>query len=135
MWGFGIKKKSESLQSTPTCIVIPAQCLYSRMSCPVFTFMACWTNKLMPHACVQQDSFTLLHARGVHDMLLFKMSLTVVNCCLCISQSWTGRSAFVEKIFYNSSLVYIFPQYDPVAFQRDTFICSRVNSKTHFCPC
>lgn len=66
------------------------------MSYPVFTFMACWTNKLVPQACVQEESFTLPVARGVHGMPLLKTSLTVVNYCLCISQSWQGRSALVN---------------------------------------
>lgn len=105
------------------------------MSYSVSTFMACWTNKLMPHACVQKVSFTLPVARGVHDMLLFKMSLSVVNYCLCILQSWTGRSA-LAGFFLNASLVYVFPQNDPVAFQRATLIGSSVNFNIqHFYPC
>lgn len=53
----------------------------------------------MPHACVQQDPFILLLARGVPDILLFKVSVTftVVNYCLCIAQSWAGKNVFVEK--------------------------------------
>lgn len=69
-------------------------------SCPVFTFMTCWTNKFMSHACVQQESCTLPVARTVHAMLLFK---AVVNY-LCISQRWTGRSALVEFFFLISPL-------------------------------
>lgn len=81
---------------------------------PSLYFMVCWTNKLMPHACVQQESCTLPVARSVHAMLLLKTSLTIVNYCLCISQRWTSRSA----------LVYFFLQFLP---------CVNVSSKWSCC--
>lgn len=56
-------------------------------SCPIFIFMHCYTNNLMTHACVQQDPFTLLLARDIPGILLFKVSatLTVANYCSCIA--------------------------------------------------
>lgn len=71
---------------------------------PSLYFMVCWTNKLMPHACIQQESCTLPVARSVHAMLLLKTSLTIVNYCLCISQRWTSRSALVYFFFTISPL-------------------------------
>lgn len=54
------------------------------MSYPVFTFMACWTNKLVLHASVQQESFTLPVARGVHDMLLFIIKSDVIKTSITV---------------------------------------------------